>query len=123
MRSPGRSTGSRAYRAVDDPGLDPAVLVGIQRRGAIIARRIATAIGGMDRSAPPVGSLDIALYRDDLTELGAYPVVRPTELPFDIEGRRVVLVDDVLFTGRTSGPPSRRSPITVAPRSCGSPCW
>lgn len=84
----------------DDPA-DPAVLVGVQRRGAIIARRIATAIGAMDRTAPPVGSLDIALYRDDLTELGAYPIVRPTELPFDVEGRRVVLVDDVLFTGRT----------------------
>ncbi|MEX2184144.1 MAG: phosphoribosyltransferase family protein, partial [Chloroflexota bacterium] len=77
-------------------GTDGLVLIGIQRRGAILAHRLAAAIGG-----PPVGTLDISLYRDDLTELATYPIVRPTELPFDISGTTVILVDDVLFTGRT----------------------
>ena len=49
----------------------------------------------------PIGTLDISLYRDDLSELANYPIVRPTELPFDITDRTVVLIDDVLFTGRT----------------------
>lgn len=83
----------------DDPA-DPAVLIGIQRRGEILARRIAAAMAP-DGVEPAVGSLDISLYRDDLTELAAYPLVRPTELPFSVEDRRVVLIDDVLFTGRT----------------------
>lgn len=83
----------------DDP-TDPAVLIGIQRRGEVLARRIAAAMAP-NGVRPAVGSLDISLYRDDLTELAAYPIVRPTELPFSVEDRRVVLVDDVLFTGRT----------------------
>lgn len=84
----------------DDPA-DAAVLIGVQRRGEVLARRIALVMTDLAGVGPPVGSLDIALYRDDLTELAAYPIVRPTELPFAVEGRRVVLVDDVLFTGRT----------------------
>ena len=90
---------SRELILWDDP-TDPAVLIGIQRRGAVLARRIAAAMAP-DGVGPAVGSLDISLYRDDLTELAAYPIVRPTELPFPVEDRRVVLVDDVLFTGRT----------------------
>ncbi|CAN5525359.1 bifunctional pyr operon transcriptional regulator/uracil phosphoribosyltransferase PyrR [soil metagenome] len=88
-------------------GRDGLVLIGIQRRGAILAHRLAAAIeagegaAAGDRSRRPVGTLDISLYRDDLTELATYPIVRPTELPFDISGRTVILVDDVLFTGRT----------------------
>ncbi len=84
----------------EDP-YDPSVLIGIQRRGAVIARRIAEAMVAPHAMAPPVGSVDISLYRDDLTELADYPIVRPTELPFEVDGRRVMLVDDVLFTGRT----------------------
>ncbi len=76
-------------------------LVGIQRRGAVLAHRLAEAIADSVGSRVPVGALDISLYRDDLSEVGPYPIVRPTVLPFDMTGRTVVLVDDVLFTGRT----------------------
>jgi pyrimidine operon attenuation protein / uracil phosphoribosyltransferase len=82
-------------------GTDGLVLIGIQRRGAVLARRLADAIESGEGVRLPVGALDISLYRDDLTELATYPIVRPTELSFDITGRTVVLVDDVLFTGRT----------------------
>jgi pyrimidine operon attenuation protein/uracil phosphoribosyltransferase len=82
-------------------GTDDLVLVGIQRRGVILARRLADVIAASERVRLPVGALDISLYRDDLSELAAYPIVRPTELPFDITDRTVLLVDDVLYTGRT----------------------
>lgn len=75
-------------------------VVGIRRRGVPLAERIAAAIGERTARQIPVGILDITLYRDDL---GAFqsPVVRETEVDFDVEGRRVLLVDDVLYTGRT----------------------
>ena len=85
------------------PTLDraDACLVGIQTGGAHLARRIAEARRARGRTPPPLGVLDITLYRDD-TFLGLQqPVVRPTSLPFDLNGRTVVLVDDVLYTGRT----------------------
>jgi pyrimidine operon attenuation protein/uracil phosphoribosyltransferase len=82
-------------------GTDGLVLIGIQRRGVVLARRLADAIAASERVRLPVGALDISLYRDDLSELANYPIVRPTELPFDITDRTVVLIDDVLFTGRT----------------------
>jgi pyrimidine operon attenuation protein/uracil phosphoribosyltransferase len=82
-------------------GTDGLVLIGIQRRGVVLARRLADAIAGSESVRVPVGALDISLYRDDLSEVANYPIVRPTELPFDVTGRTVVLVDDVLFTGRT----------------------
>lgn len=82
-------------------GTDGLVLIGIQRRGVVLARRIADAIASSEAIRVPVGALDISLYRDDLSEVANYPIVRQTELPFDIGGRTVVLVDDVLFTGRT----------------------
>jgi pyrimidine operon attenuation protein / uracil phosphoribosyltransferase len=82
-------------------GTDGLVLIGIQRRGVVLAQRLADAIAAAERVRPPVGALDISLYRDDLSELAKYPIVRPTELPFDITDQTVVLVDDVLFTGRT----------------------
>lgn len=82
-------------------GTDGLALIGIQRRGAVIADRLVTSIKERERVRIPVGTLDISLYRDDLTELAMYPIVRPTELSFDITGRTIVLVDDVLFTGRT----------------------
>jgi pyrimidine operon attenuation protein/uracil phosphoribosyltransferase len=82
-------------------GTDGLVLIGIQRRGVVLARRLADAIAESESVRVPVGALDISLYRDDLSEVATYPIVRPTELPFDVTGRTVVLVDDVLFTGRT----------------------
>ena len=82
-------------------GTDSLVLIGIQRRGVVLAHRLADAIAVVEHVRLPVGALDISLYRDDLTELARYPIVRPTELSFDITDRTVVLIDDVLFTGRT----------------------
>ncbi len=82
-------------------GTDGLVLIGIQRRGAVLARRIANVIQSHALADVPVGTIDISLYRDDLSELAVYPIVRPTDLAVDINGRTIVLVDDVLFTGRT----------------------
>jgi pyrimidine operon attenuation protein/uracil phosphoribosyltransferase len=82
-------------------GTDRLALVGIQRRGAPLARRIAAAIAEHEAVTPPVGALDITFYRDDLSLLAAQPVVKGTDLPFDVTGATVVLVDDVLYTGRT----------------------
>ena len=76
------------------------VLAGLQTRGVPLARRLATAIAGIEGVDVPVGSLDINLYRDDLTSR-PQPLVRPTTFPVDINGKDVVLVDDVLFTGRS----------------------
>lgn len=84
-------------------GTDDVVLVGIQRRGVDLARWIAREIGRVYGTAPPVGSLDITLYRDDLMAIGPRPVVGKTELPTGgIDERQVVIIDDVLFTGRTA---------------------
>ena len=77
------------------------VLVGIQRRGVPLARRIAGAILEHEGADVPVGALDITFYRDDLSLVAQQPVVKGTDLPFDLNGSTVVLVDDVLYTGRT----------------------
>ncbi len=76
-------------------------LVGIQRRGVPLARRIADAIEEHEGVSLPVGALDITFYRDDLSLVAQQPVVKGTDLPFDLNGATVVLVDDVLYTGRT----------------------
>jgi pyrimidine operon attenuation protein / uracil phosphoribosyltransferase len=76
-------------------------LVGIQTRGAHLARRIAGLLKAQCGQDIPVGILDITLYRDDVHEIAEQPAVKETDLPFDIHDRAVVLVDDVLFTGRT----------------------
>ncbi len=76
-------------------------VVGIQTRGAILARRIAALLEEETGKNIPVGILDITLYRDDVGDIAAQPEVKETDLPFDIEGRPLVLIDDVLFTGRT----------------------
>jgi len=80
--------------------LDLAV-VGIRTRGAFLGRRFQTKIQEIEHQSIPLGILDITLYRDDLTEIGAQPQVRGSEIDFDLNGRKIVLVDDVLFTGRT----------------------
>ena len=82
-------------------GIADLVLVGVQRRGVPLAARIAERIKEFEAADVPRGSLDITLYRDDLSQVGPQPVVGGTEMPVDITGKVVVLVDDVLYTGRT----------------------
>jgi pyrimidine operon attenuation protein / uracil phosphoribosyltransferase len=86
-------------------GLDDLALVGIRTRGVPLARRLAHAIHEIHdpKVEIPTGALDITLYRDDLmrTAIGAQPVIHKTEIPFSIDDRRILLVDDVLYTGRT----------------------
>jgi pyrimidine operon attenuation protein/uracil phosphoribosyltransferase len=83
--------------------VDELALVGIRARGVPLARRIADALAGIIDVHVPVGILDITLYRDDLMrqQVGPQPLVRRTEIPFSIDDRRILLVDDVLYTGRT----------------------
>ncbi|MEE9219023.1 MAG: bifunctional pyr operon transcriptional regulator/uracil phosphoribosyltransferase PyrR [Acidobacteriota bacterium] len=76
-------------------------LVGIRTRGVPLARRLAARIEQFDGPKVPVGILDITLYRDDLTAISDHPVLRKTEIPFSVDGRNIILVDDVLYTGRT----------------------
>ena len=82
-------------------GCPDLALIGIRTRGAYLAERLAKKIHGVESLALPVGVLDITLYRDDLSSVAHQPVVKPTQLPFDVQGKIIVLVDDVLFTGRT----------------------
>ncbi len=77
------------------------VLVGIRTGGAFIAARLQGAISALGAPMPPLGILDITLYRDDWTRIGPAPIVGKTELPFPIFDKAVILVDDVLYTGRT----------------------
>jgi pyrimidine operon attenuation protein/uracil phosphoribosyltransferase len=76
-------------------------VVGIRTRGDVLARRLAAAIERIEGTAVPVGVLDITLYRDDLDRRAERPTVARTEIPFEVAGRTLVLVDDVLYTGRT----------------------
>ncbi len=80
---------------------DDLIIVGIMTRGAYLAKRLAEAIAQIDGPEPAVGNMDITLYRDDLSVIAEQPVVHSTDLMFDISGKKVILVDDVLFTGRT----------------------
>ncbi|HOO62191.1 MAG TPA: bifunctional pyr operon transcriptional regulator/uracil phosphoribosyltransferase PyrR [Bacillota bacterium] len=82
-------------------GLDDVVLIGIQRRGVPMAIRIADILESIEGVKPKVGILDITFYRDDLSKLSAHPVVNGTDIPFNINDKKVVLIDDVLYTGRT----------------------
>ena len=84
-------------------GLDELALVGIRTRGVPLARRLARALKEINGDDVPTGALDITLYRDDLMRhpVGPQPLVRRTEIPFSIDDRKIMLVDDVLYTGRT----------------------
>jgi len=82
-------------------GTEGLCLVGIRTRGVILAERLKEGIKGIEGRDVPVGVLDITLYRDDLTMISAHPVVRETRIDFDITDKKIILVDDVLFTGRT----------------------
>ena len=83
-------------------GSDNLCIIGIHTRGVPLARRIADNIFKIEGRPVDVGSLDITLYRDDLTEIQEMPVILGSEIPFEVRNRRVVLVDDVFFTGRTA---------------------
>jgi pyrimidine operon attenuation protein/uracil phosphoribosyltransferase len=82
-------------------GIEDLMLVGIRTRGVPLAHRIAKMIEEIEGKAVPVGILDITLYRDDLSTLNSQPIVRSTEIEGDISGKNIILVDDVLYTGRT----------------------
>ena len=84
-------------------GVDDLALVGIRTRGVTLAHRLAERVGEIAGAAVPTGALDITLYRDDLmrSPVGPQPVVRRTDIPFSIDDRKILLVDDVLYTGRT----------------------
>lgn len=81
--------------------LSKLAFIGIRRRGVPIAQRLAKKISELEKRDVPVGILDINLYRDDLSTVGAKPVINATEIPFDITGLDIILTDDVLYTGRT----------------------
>lgn len=83
-------------------GTDDVVLIGIRRRGVPLAERIKQKIEEFEGVSLPLGILDITLYRDDLSTIDVQPVVHETNVPFNIQGKQVILVDDVLFTGRTA---------------------
>jgi pyrimidine operon attenuation protein/uracil phosphoribosyltransferase len=82
-------------------GTDGLALLGIQRRGVPLAQRLAAAIEEHEGVRPPVGTLDITFYRDDLSQVARQPLLKSTELPFALESSTLVIVDDVLYTGRT----------------------
>ena len=83
-------------------GVDDVVLVGIRTRGEPLARMLSEAILRVEGTQVPVGSVDITFYRDDLTHISGDPTINHTDIPFDVNGKTVVLVDDVLYTGRTA---------------------
>lgn len=85
-----------------NPQVEKLVLIGIQTRGVYLARRIKEQIVKIEKKDIPLGILDITLYRDDLTTLGHKPIVKKTQIGFDINERIVILIDDVLYTGRTT---------------------
>jgi pyrimidine operon attenuation protein/uracil phosphoribosyltransferase len=84
-----------------NPKVEELALIGIRTRGVPLAQRLSSAIKGIEGKSVPTGILDITLYRDDLTAIASHPVVRKTDIPFSIGDKTVILVDDVLYTGRT----------------------
>lgn len=100
----GRTLARIAHEILErNRGVETLALVGIRARGVPIAARLAAHLESLAGVNVPIGALDITLYRDDLmrTAIGPQPVIRRTEIPFSIDGRHILLVDDVLYTGRT----------------------
>ena len=92
-----------AHEIIERMGGSKAVaIVGIQRRGVFLARRIARLLEQIEKNKIPVGALDITLYRDDVDSIAHQPLVRETNIPFSIDGKKIILVDDVLHTGRSA---------------------
>jgi pyrimidine operon attenuation protein / uracil phosphoribosyltransferase len=90
-----------AYQIVEENGVEGLGLIGVRRRGVPLAERLSKSIGHIENIRVPVGTLDITFYRDDLSTVGPKPVVQESEIGFPIQDKNIVLVDDVLFTGRT----------------------
>jgi pyrimidine operon attenuation protein / uracil phosphoribosyltransferase len=98
----GRTLNRLAHEIVEKSGgTKDLALIGVRRRGVPLAQRLSTIIRASARVDVPVGTLDITLYRDDLSTIGSQPVVHATEIAFGVDDRDLVLVDDVLYTGRT----------------------
>ena len=99
----GRALTRIAHEIIErNDGCQDVCLVGIRRRGVPLAQRIAENIERIENRKVPVGELDIMLYRDDLTRIADMPRLSSTNVPFDVTNKRVVIVDDVLYTGRTA---------------------
>lgn len=97
-----RALARMAREIVEDVGdIDDLAIIGIQRRGVQLAQRIVDEIEATEGQRPRMGVMDITLYRDDLQQVGDQAIVEKTEIPFKVEGKVIVLVDDVLYTGRT----------------------
>src|ERR1019366_10614565 len=91
-----------AHEVVEKSGGTPNLdLIGVRRRGVPLANRIARAMRGIDGAEVPVGTLDITLYRDDLSIVAAHPILQSSDIPFPVDDKDLVVVDDVLYTGRT----------------------
>ncbi|MFH1390108.1 MAG: bifunctional pyr operon transcriptional regulator/uracil phosphoribosyltransferase PyrR [Candidatus Margulisiibacteriota bacterium] len=99
----GRALKRIAHQIIEaNKGVGDIMLVGVLQRGVPIARRLAEIITQQEGGAVPVGSLDVSLYRDDLTEKGSYIEIKKSDIPFKVDGKIVVLVDDVIYAGRTA---------------------
>ena len=96
-----RSLVRLAYQVVEENGVENLGLIGIRRRGVPMAERMSKTIAQIEKKSVPVGTLDITFYRDDLSTVGPRPVVKELEIGFPIQDKNIVLVDDVLYTGRT----------------------
>ena len=91
-----------AYEIIEThKGVSNLALVGIQTRGDFLAKRLADQIRDIEGTDLPVGSMDINMYRDDWTKISHQPTVRPSNIPFSVDDKNIILVDDVLYTGRT----------------------
>jgi len=90
-----------SFQIVEACDLEKVVIVGIKRGGAVLAERLKSLIETYKKSPVELGSLDITLYRDDLSQIAEYPVIHGTEIDFSVKGKTIVLVDDVVYTGRT----------------------